>query len=289
VGDFIRSILPDNVDVKYNLRRILQIRKELDIYIPSKKLAIEYHGLHWHGESVGTDKNYHLNKYNECKAEGIRLIQIFEDEWLSKAPIVMRRLQHILGLDTERVYARQCIIKSVPFQEACKFLESYHLQGKDRSSIRYGAYYNDKLVALMTFGKLRKALGHKNVGINDYEIYRFCVGNASVVGIASKLFKHFIENHHPQKVLSYADIRWSHDDAFYSKLGFKLDGYTSPNYWYFFGNDCTRHHRFAFRKDQLSKLLSTYNADLTEWQNMQANGFDRIWDCGNMRYIWLPS
>ena len=31
--------------------------------------------------------------------------------------------------------------------------------------------------------------------------------------------------------------------------------------------------------------LRYYNPDITEYQNMLNNGYDRIWDCGNKKYI----
>ena len=30
--------------------------------------------------------------------------------------------------------------------------------------------------------------------------------------------------------------------------------------------------------------MKSYNTKLTEWQIMKKEGFDRIWDCGNIRY-----
>ena len=34
------------------------------------------------------DKYYHLKKLEDCEEKGIRLIQIFEDEWIFKQEIV---------------------------------------------------------------------------------------------------------------------------------------------------------------------------------------------------------
>ena len=45
---------------------------QLDIYIPSHKIAFEYNGLYWHNE-LFVDKNYHLNKTTECKIKNIQL------------------------------------------------------------------------------------------------------------------------------------------------------------------------------------------------------------------------
>ena len=87
---------------------------ELDIYLPDKKLAIEFNGLYWHSEIAGRkNKNYHLNKLNLCADKGIELIQIFEDEWIQKKNIVLALLKSKLGIITNKYHARKLKIKIV--------------------------------------------------------------------------------------------------------------------------------------------------------------------------------
>jgi len=265
---------------------------ELDIYIPAKKLAIEYDGLYWHSESIGgKDKNYHLNKTLECEKQGIKLIHIFEDEWLNKQNIVQSRLKHALGLNTNsRIYARKCEVKKVDIKTTSAFLNDNHIQSADKASIRLGLFSENKLVSVMTFGKLRLALGQKNIVSGEYEMLRFCsLLDTSVIGGASKLLDYFVKTYNPTKIISYADRRYSNNTAFYSKIGFKFVSNTLPNYWYVAYGETYKQHRFNFRKDQLSKKLAYFDASLTEWQNMQLNGYDRIWDCGHLKYEWLKS
>jgi hypothetical protein len=84
-------------------------------------------------------------------------------------------------------------------------------------------------------------------------------------------------------VYSYADRRWS-DGNLYYKLGFNLDGISPPDYFYIF--DKKRKHRWAFRKDVLkNKKDFIYDPAKTEYQNMLGNGFDRVWDCGSLRFV----
>jgi len=53
---------------------------------------------------------------------------------------------------------------------------------------------------------------------------RFCNKlNYSVVGGASKLFKHFIKNNKPKNIISYSDNRYF-DGSLYEKLGFIKEG-----------------------------------------------------------------
>ena len=183
--------------------------REIDIYIPSLKLGIEYDGLRWHSEIFNKDTNYHLSKTEECERQGIRLIHIFEDEWQYKRDIVKSRLLNLIGKTPNKIYARKCTIKEVDSHTASKFLDENHIQGKCNSSYRYGLYYNDELVSIMTFGKLRKNLGSTDKD-GYYELLRFCnKSNTAVIGGASKLFKHFLKEKKPTNVISYADRRWS--------------------------------------------------------------------------------
>jgi hypothetical protein len=55
---------------------------------------------------------------------------------------------------------------------------------------------------------------------------------------------------------------------------------------YFYTKDYQKiYHRIKFQKNKLSSL-DNFNPELTEWQNMCSNGYDRIWDCGNDVWVW---
>jgi len=257
---------------------------ELDIFIPSKDIAIEYCGLYWHSENKGKDKNYHLDKLNMCNEKGIKLVTIFEDEWIHKQKIVESRLKQILNcFNNEKIYARKCEIGEIDTKTKDIFLEGNHLQGKDNSSIKLGAIYNGELVSVMTFSQGNTAKGSK-AAEGVWELNRFCSKiNYRVVGIASKLFKYFIKNYNPKEIYSYSDRRWSIGNL-YEVLGFEFIHHSKLNYWYI--QQDKRIHRFNFRKSELSKKLYNFDSTLTEWQNMQDNGYNRIWDCGNTKWVW---
>lgn len=76
-----------NESILMNNRQILPNGLELDIYCPSKKIAIEFNGLYYHSFDENTyDIEYeqyrHLMKTIFCEQLGIHLYQITEDEWL---------------------------------------------------------------------------------------------------------------------------------------------------------------------------------------------------------------
>ena len=262
-----------HLDLIENDRKILN-GLELDIFIPSKNIAIEYNGLYWHSE-VGGNKNktYHLNKLNECEKMGIKLITIFSDEWIHNTDIVKNRLKHILLRNvSNKIYARNCNIKEISILEKKNFLNKFHIQGNDKSKIKLGAFYNDELVAVMTFSNLRIALGNKSSDNTQYEMARFATNyNYHVIGISGKLLKYFIKNNSPSKIISYADRRWSSNlsNNLYKTLGFSFIGNTQCNYWYTYRYK-ERLYRFNFTKHSLVKM----GADplKSEWDIMKSMG-----------------
>lgn len=273
--DFIKQLSNDSVNSN---RQILK-KKELDIYIPTKKIAIEFNGLYWHSEDIlerqGKSKFSDYEKMNQLKKFDIRYIGIFEDEWIYKKEIVKSRLKNILNCTDKIIYARKCNIQEITSKQASLFCEQNHIQGRGRSNARYGLFYNDELVSVMTFSK--DNLSRKIIG---WEINRFCNKlNTTVVGGASKLFSHFIKIHDPLEVISYADSRWSEGNL-YKQLNFKFCSTTKPNYWYFLPNELQRIHRFTLRKNKNDV------AELSEKEIRSTQGFMKIYDCGNTKWIW---
>lgn len=259
--------------------RIVLRGKELDFYLPKYKIGIEYDGLYWHSE-VYKDKNYHLNKTNECEGKGIRLIHIFEDEWIQKKPIVKSMLANLVGCIENKIYARKCIVKEVSSSDAMTFLDENHIQGKCGSSVRLGLYYNDELVSLMTFGAPRFA---KTDGKEKWELLRFCNKiNTSVVGGASRLFKHFIMEYNPQEIISYADRRYS-VGKLYETLGFELYNISRPNYYYVRGRE--RIYRYNLRKQVLVEKYGCPK-DMTEREFCHQQNWFRLYDCGMLCFSW---
>ena len=278
IVEYIRSIISDRVYNRELLNRRIIDNRELDIYIPTKNLAIEFDGLYFHSEVSGNKSHdYHLIKTNECKEKGIRLIHIFEDEWCYKKRIVKSKLRNLLLPPKYRIFARKCVIKEIDNNTKDKFVEKYHIQGKDISGIRLGLFYYNHLVAVMTFCKSRLNSNY------EYELSRFCsLSNFQIVGGASKLLSYFERHYNPKSLITFADKRWSVGNLYY-KLGFTLKNESRPNYFY--TKDQQRFSRLPYQKYKLKSKLSNFDSNLSESQNMFNNGFDRIFDCGNMVFI----
>lgn len=284
--DHIKSI-DNRVNIQHNCRSILTSGKELDIYFPDYKFAIEFNGLYWHGElNGGKHRTYHLDKTNECHSLGIELFHIFEDEWINYRDVVLGKIEQRLKLNTfTTIYARNCTIVEVDASVAREFLNKYHLQGADNSRIRIGLFANDELISIMTFSKPNASRSAKKSIDKTYELSRFCTkSQTTVVGGASKLLKYFVRSYTPTKIISYADRRYTSDSTnVYNSIGFSLVNKTGPGYWYFKSSE-KRFHRFNFTKKKTVQLGGDPNK--TEWENMVNMGYDRIWDCGHLKYEW---
>jgi len=281
--EVIEVVNKTNIDFEVNNRSLIY-PYELDIYIPSKNIAIEFNGLYWHSENIlGYKKTvgprqYHIKKTKMCQEKDIRLYHFFEDEWIERKEIVKSMIKNALGLNKEKVFARKTKVIKISFEEKNKFMNENHLQGSDGSNICLALLYNNKIVSVMGFNK------GKNKIKDQYKLSRFASEiNTQVIGGASKLLKYFIRNYKSKSIYSFSDLRISNGNL-YKKLGFKYSKKNPPAYWYV--KNEKRFHRFNFRKSKLKKLFpEIYSNDKTEWQIMQEAGYDRIWDCGNDRWI----
>lgn len=264
---------------------------EIDIYVPNHNLGIEINGNYFHSDIAGLkDRKYHINKTKSCNDKNIKLLHIFEDEVYKSPHIVKSKIENILGLCKEVIYARKCEIVVVEHSIKKKFLNENHLQGNSVDSVRLGLTYCGVLCSVMTFSKKRISTGLKHVD-GEWELNRFCsVTGKTVVGGFSRLLNHFVKNHEPKHLTTYADIRWSgynNETTVYSKNGFGFVSYTPPSYWYVSTKSyLNRLHRYTFRKSVL--VNQGYDPNKTEWEIMRENGYDRIWDCGTMKFVMVP-
>lgn len=280
IETFIENLLKEN-NVEYILHdhKILE-GKELDFYIPSKNIAIECNGVFWHSETFLSDKNYHQTKSILAQKKGIQILHIWEDDFNYNREIIVSMIKSKLGLLKNKIYARDCEIQEVSSKISRNFLEKNHIQGPINSSLRYGLYHQNELVALMTLGQLRKCLGSESKeGV--YELYRYATKlYTKVIGGASKLLKHFEKSNPDYKeIISYAKFDYSHGNLYY-KLGFEFEKLSGPNYFWVI--KYKRENRFKYRKNVIS---TEETADKTEVQIMHNKNYFRCYDSGSLKFV----
>lgn len=270
IVSYLRDLMPNETIVE-NDRKILH-GKELDIYLPNKRIAIEYDGLYFHNNVNN------CWKYDECEKAGIRLIQITEPEWLMKKDIIKSFLAATFNIFKYKIGARNCIVKKIDNNIYKQFCEENHIQGYASATMKYGLFYNNELVEVESFSKPRFSKKY------DYELVRECSKNGYLVyGGKSKLFKQFCENHSPKSIISYCEKN-KFSGISYFKNGFVLDHVTKSNYEYFLKNFVPL-NRMQFQKHKLKNKLKNFDPNLTEWENMNLNGYKRLFDYGQFVFI----
>ena len=276
--EYICSVVgKENVERKN--KKILK-GKEIDIFIPDRKIGFEYDGLRWHSEEFGKGRRYHLNKTEEAKKAGITLFHIFEDEYRDRKEIVENKIAHILGANRNlpKVGARKCEVVELCARDAKAFLDKYHIQGFVLSTLYLGLKHDNELLSVMSF--LKEGDGKWNLNRYATNFDYICQGGAS------KILGYFVKKWEPSEIKSFLDRRWCRDenDNMYTKIGFKFDSYLDPDYRYFTG-DGQRHHKFGFRKQILHRKY-WLPLSMTEKEMTEKLGYKRIWDCGLIRYVW---
>ena len=272
VAEFVRSL---GFNIVQNTRKIIP-PKEIDIWVPDKKFGIEYHGLFWHSGGKTNDeehtKTIHEDKRRLAAKAGIRLFQMFSDEWRDRKDIVKSMIRQRLGCITNKIGARECNVERIESNEGKAFLDRCHMDGSCRASAYFGLRSKDgKLVSVMS---VRKPIQKKYGDVR--ELARFATElNTVCPGAASRLLK-YIEtwavNEGASGILSYADLRFG-DGLVYESAGFKRVGTTGSQYFYTDGAD--RLDRFKYRAQ----------SGKTEKQVAEEANVRPVWGCANAIYI----
>jgi hypothetical protein len=252
--------------------------------VENRNIGIELHGLHWHTEKT-KPKQYHFEKWRAAKQAGIQLIQVFEDEWVSNKEVVLGRIRTALGI-FEAYDARKTLLGVVSSSEADLFFDTYHTQGSARAKVVYGLRYNEEWVAMASFGLARTGAMTVDGG-DSWEVIRYA-SKGRVRGGFSKLFKRFIADYSPNRVISYCDLRYG-TGGLYEACGFTLDGITEPDYWWVPKGKVVRVPRYQTQKHKLAThpvLKEFYDPAKTEVEICHAAGWYRIYGVGHQRWLW---
>lgn len=252
-------------------RSVLPGRYEIDFFMEEHRLGIEFNGDYYHSEALKEEK-YHQKKSLLGEEEGVFIYHIFEYEWLdpNKKSKILSQLMNLLQLNSTSIGARNCEVREIESSQKNQFLNSYHLQGEENSTIRLGLFYKDELVSVMTFGRPR----FNQDKVYEWELYRFATkSGTNISGGASKLFRYFVKKYNPKSVLSYSDFSKTRG-RIYPELGFEFVKLTTPGYVW---------------NNMMGKVRSRYATQgVGEKQEMESQGFIRIFNSGNKVWAWTP-
>lgn len=191
-------------------------------------------------------------RYSSSVADHVRcLIQkdilpvmITEDRWRRQNEMMRARLlAHLEVFD--QIYARNCEVRRIDKLTAADFLSANHSYGDAACRYRYGLflkrhtghvaaggtetakYPKGTLVAVATFSNARKWIKGDET-IRSYEWTRYAsLPGVRLSGGMGKFLNVFIEDVHPDDIMTYADLEWS-EGKVYERLGFVLEGVKAP-------------------------------------------------------------
>lgn len=253
---------------------------ELDIYVPSLRVAIEFNGLYWHSADKSSDgefRNKHLQKFQRCQEAGIRLVQIREDRWVDRQEICRSIIANALHLPMRKENARDCELVEMKSIDAMNFLIENHLDGAVKASVSLGLRLDGEVLSVMTFAKPRYSVDA------DWELVRFASKPlVRVRGAAGKLMAAFRASN-PGSVVSYCNLEYG-SGGVYRAIGMKQVSQSRPGYLWA-KNGQRVYSRYQTQKHKLSALLPVFDPLLSESENMFANGFRRYWDSGNFVFM----
>lgn len=258
-------------------------KKRFDILIPSKNLAVEYHGLIWHSTAFAPDPLKDSVKHKDAASMGIRVIHVYQDEWLNQRPVVERMLLSALG-KLPKISARKTDVTLLDNRAANEFYRRNHLQGPTTPAVSFGLYHLDILVAAMSFAVCRSIRTNTDKGL--WELQRYS-SSTTVVGGAGRLLKHFLDLGLCHTLVSYSDTRLFTGNM-YEQIGFTLAHETEPDYCYVSSSiKAGRIHKSKFQRKHLPSRLANFDPDKTEVENCFNNGWYQLFDCGKKKWVLI--
>ena len=290
----VASFLSTFTTVDQRNRQLIK-PKEVDIYLPEHKLAIEYCGEYHHSagskEEEGKMRRKHIEKHMQCRELGVRLITMYESEWQERNYAIRRLLRNAVGKGKGRLMARKCELRKVSNAEARAFYDRYHPQGGAGSGEHYALFWKGKMVACMRF-----VLGANDRGsaakARVWTLGRYAT-RITVAGAASRLFKAFLKDYNPPEVKSFSDNRYF-DGGMYAQLGFTLEEETKEDYLVWSPKQGLR-PKPHYQRRQLPKRMREHGVEpdfdpatdpRTEAEITYLIGCRRIYDCGKKRWVY---
>jgi hypothetical protein len=270
VLDFVRSL---GVDAVSSDRTVIS-PLEIDVLVPSFKLAIEYDGLYWHSVKNLPDKMHAERKRLAVEAAGYKFFGIYEDEWRDKRPIVEGMIRHRLGLSLEVLNARSLKVEKLSGKEVSSFFEMSHLEGHTSCSTAFALTQNGKIIAAMS---LRKPF-HASKSSHLEVARSAALPGVSVRGWLGRLTSaalKYAKSAGKTGLMTYVDARVGSGAGYASGLWKMKTASTGPRFWWTDYHD--RFNRFKYRANK--------SEGLTQEQVAESAGVVEIWGCGNYVYV----
>lgn len=266
---------------------------EIDAYLPESKLGIEFNGCYWHSDRHPKGKQHQAFKAAAGRAAGVRIVNVWDFDWLHRREVVKEMIAHAVGAaDKRRIDARACKVSEVTQAEANALYESHHIQGGVRGGVcHFGLSVDGGLVAAMTFARGGARRGKAQDG--EWELARYATSDL-VRGGAGRLFAAFVRERSPDSVWSFSDSQ-HFSGGVYPALGFANDGPVPSSYTVVHPGSLRSWHKSLWKRSCIPARMRDLGLDAdfdpetdprTEHAMQDAIGVLRCWDAGKTRWVW---
>lgn len=153
IRQFVQNLLPNETITKEKILDNGSRKLEIDIFIPSKKIGIEYNGSAFHASEntkLGDNKSeyYHQKKFLQARSQGIHLITIFDIDYETNKEKVINTISNIINKNmeyafiptddivyTDNDYDDGEWIKSYGYKECSQIKPDYFIYGKEKYKV----------------------------------------------------------------------------------------------------------------------------------------------------------
>ena len=186
---------------------------EIDILVPSRKIAFEFNGTYWHSD-IYKNKNFHLEKTNKCKENGITLYHVWQDDWENRNHIVKSNIRKIFKIYNDEILVQNTECKNITIEQANDFFDHNDIDGKMNKGKTFGLFYKNILVcaACVCMDESR----------GELQMSRFTLAtDIHMEGSMDKILEH-VSDIHEDKIFMYCDKSWN-VEPFFEKFKYLCD------------------------------------------------------------------
>lgn len=222
-----------------------------------------------------------FSNISQCfRSQGLAFIQLWEDVWLTRRPVVESRLLALLGI-SQRIPARLTQVRRIDRPTTEAFLAHNHTQVVTLSRYKYGLFLPQRYYRILSSGYFQQVVplsdellvavatfSHPRNIVRSGQPYRSCELvrfanrlHSTVVGGLDKLLKAFVQEQQPDDIMTYADLDWSEGGS-YQRLGFETADDTPPQEFWLDTHSLIRYypHRLPERIAPDQSLVKVYNS-----------------------------
>jgi hypothetical protein len=205
---------------KYKFTERITRPQEIDVFVPERKVGIEYCGIHWHCDKY-KDEHYHIGKFNRAQKEGIRLITLFDEEWLERNDQVKYYIKSVFGMFEKSISPTKCLIQKIDTNQYNDFIDQNCINLISQATNAYGLFHDNSLVGVISYylngtviviDKIEFKNGYQVIN-GESKLVEFIKKNA---GICITNIEFITNNRFPQEAIP-------------KRLGFTLKEEISPN------------------------------------------------------------